>query len=293
MVATKGPAQHSNPSKVHALTEFEPIAAAAKDATDAIFGSPSPPRPPFKADRPPAAGGRGQLHDLFADTTARLAALTPGQKREMAKQLLFYFFQSNDAIAAVNRHHSAAPAFDPATGAPSNAEARLLDGIANAFVASAAHVKKLNEIDRNWDASANPATHDVNIQIFKQATPQDDRRFLWDMYQTLIHEYIHTLAHPAFVTFADHFGPSPENNTLIEGVDSFLTEIVWSEARKHTADPAIRAKIEGPAYSGAPFDASAIPPIYNRRYDSYTQAVKLVNTVGIHNLYAAYFRGKV
>ena len=230
MVATKGPAEHSNPSKVHALTEFEPIAAAAKDATDAIFGSPSPPRPPFKADRPPAAGGRGQLHDLFADTTARLAALTPGQKREMAKQLLFYFFQSNDAIAAVNRHHSAAPAFDPATGAPSNAEARLLDGIANAFVASAAHVKKLNEIDRNWDASANPATHDVNIQIFKQATPQDDRRFLWDMYQTLIHEYIHTLAHPAFVTFADHFGPSP---------------------------------------------------------------VKLVNTVGIHNLYAAYFRGKV
>jgi hypothetical protein len=130
--------------------------------------------------------------------------------------------------------------------------------------------------------------------VFKKTTPADDRRFLWDMYQTLIHEYIHTLADPAYGTFADSFGPnSLENNTLIEGVDSFLTEIVWSQAKHHTADPAIRAKVEGAGYSGDPYDASAIPPVYARRYASYTQAVKLVSVVGIRNLYAAYFLGKV
>ena len=290
MVAGKGPAEHADPTKVHALTEFEPIAAAAKDATDAVFGSPSPPRAPYRANLP---GRGGNLHDLFADTTDRLAATGPAGRREQAKQLLFYFFQSDPRIATINRRHSAAPAFNPSTSAPSNTEAKVLNDIANTFVASMANVKKLNEIDRNWDASADPAKRTVNLQIFKQATPQKDREFLWDMYQTLIHEYIHTLAHPKFVAFADRFGPTPENNTLIEGVDSFLTEIVWSEAKKHTADPALRAKIEGPAFSGAPFDASVIPPIYNRRYASYIQAVKLVNTVGIQNLYAAYFQGKV
>jgi hypothetical protein len=159
-------------------------------------------------------------------------------------------------------------------------------------VGSTVHVKALNEIDRNWDASADPTTHEVNIQIFKKSTPGKDHEFLWDMYQTLIHEYIHTLAHHDYVTFAEGFGPSQENNTLIEGVDSFLTEIVWSEAKAHTAEPAVRVKIEG-AYSGLPFDGSIIPPVYGRRYSSYAQAVKLVNVTGVRNLYAAYFLGKV
>jgi hypothetical protein len=48
-----------------------------------------------------------------------------------------------------------------------------------------------------------------------------------------------------------------------------------------------------PVYSDLPFDASSIPPVYNQRYASYTQAVKLVNTVGIRNVYVAYFLGKV
>ena len=109
----------------------------------------------------------------------------------------------------------------------------------------------------------------------------------------MIHEYIHTLANTDYRTFADSFGGGAANNTLYEGVDSFLTEIVWSEAKTHTADPAIRAKIEGPAYSGLPVDPASIPPIYNRRYESYIEAVKLVNKVEIRNLYAAYFLGKV
>jgi hypothetical protein len=290
MVAGKGPAEHADPAKIHKLDEFDSIANAAKDATDKIFGAYKS-GPAFRSDRPPPVG-RGQLHDLFADTQTRLAAMSPAAKQNMAKALLMYFFQNDSVIVGFNRHHNADPRFS-AAGAPLNAEATILNTVADNWVSGTEHVRKLNEIDRNWDASADPSTHEVNIQIFKKSTPAEDRLFLWDMYQTLVHEYIHTLAHPDYVTFAEGFGPSQENTTLIEGVDSFLTEIVWSEAKAHTTDPTVRAQVEGAAYSGLPFDASVIPPVYSRRYASYAQAVRLVNVMGVRNLYAAYFLGKV
>jgi hypothetical protein len=292
MVVGKGPAEHADPAKVHKLDEFDSIANAAKDEADGVYGPYlTGSHPAFRSDRPPPVG-RGQLHDLFADTQRQLAALGPGAKRLMAKRLVKYFFQNDDGIAALNRAHIADPRFN-ADEKPVNKEAKRLEAVADEWVGSVAHVKQLNEIDRNWDASADPRTHEVNLQIFKKGTPEEDRWFLWDMLQTLIHEYLHTLANPAYVTFADRFGPGQENTTLIEGTDSFLTEIVWSKTKSKTADPALRAKVEGAAYSGLPFDASVIPPIYNRRYASYAQAVKLVNVVGIRNLYAAYFMGKV
>lgn len=295
MVKDKEAAQHLDPTKVHKLAEFDSIANAAKEATDSVFGAyySAAAHPPFRSDRPPGLGGRGQLHDLFADTAANLLVMGPSAKRKMAKALVFYFFQSDDSIEALNRHHNADPQFN-AAGLPVNPEATLLDTIASGWVASAAHVVKLNEIDRNWDASADPRTHEVNLQVFKKPTVPEDRFFLWDMYQTLIHEYLHTLVDPAYGTFADSFGPnSLENNTLIEGVDSLLDEIVWQDARRHVAEPAIRAKVEGPVYSALPFDSRVVPQVFQRRYGSYTQAVKLINVVGIRNLYAAYFKGKV
>ncbi len=47
----------------------------------------------------------------------------------------------------------------------------------------------------------------------------------------------------------------------------------------------------------APHNAKLKPitvqPASRRRYSSYAEAVKLVNVVGIRNLYAAYFQGDV
>jgi hypothetical protein len=289
MVRGKEDAQHADPTKVHKLDEFESIANAAKEATDRVFGAYKT-GPAFRADRPMPLG-RGQLHDLFADTEAAVGAMTPNQKRQMAKALISYFFQSDEDVGEINHHHNADPQFS-LTGAPTNVEASLLDSIATTWVGSASHVKQLNEIDRNWDASADPATHEVNIQIFKRPTIPEDRGFFWDMYQTLIHEYIHTLAHPAYLTFAGSFGPeSLQDNTLIEGIDSFLTEIVWADAKTQVATPAVRVKVEGPAYAALPFDPSLVPQVFSRRYGSFTQAMKLANVVGVRNIYAAYFLG--
>src|SRR5258708_38133897 len=84
---------------------------------------------------------------------------------------------------------------------------------------------------------------------------------------------------------------SNEFNTLVEGVDSLLDEIVWSAVEPHVTDQALRNDVEGPAFSTLP--PMKVLPASRRRYASYAQALKLVNIVGIRNLYAAYFLGDV
>lgn len=293
-VAHKGQAEHNDPTKVHALSELERIGTASKRETDAVFGQYKK-GPPLKADTKTM---RGNIHDLFADTENRLKSMSEGQKRDMARQLIGYFFQSDEEVSAINAVHNADPKFTPA-GAPVNDEAKDQKKVVDESTATPQAVKKLNEIDRGWDASAEAGQ--VNVQIFKkpdQATGAlagpnvADRDFLWDMFQTLIHEYLHTLAHPAYNSFAATFGDSSNQfNTLIEGVDSLLDEVVWSAVAPRVADPTLRTDVEGSVFAALP--PMAVAPASRRRYASYSQAVKLVNVVGIRNLYAAYFLGDV
>jgi hypothetical protein len=106
-----------------------------------------------------------------------------------------------------------------------------------------------------------------------------------------VHEYIHVLADGKYRTFADSFGSSSaQSSTLIEGVDSLLDEIVWNAVLPHANEQALRNDVEGPAYAAQP-PLTGLP--VPKRYPSYTQAVKLVNIIGIRNLYAAYFLGDV
>jgi hypothetical protein len=293
-VENKGKAEHDDPTKVHSLLELERVGNASKRETDAVFGEYKK-GPPLKAD---TKTSRGNIDDLWQDTENRLKTMSAGQKREAARQLVFYFFQSDDEIASLNTLHNADPKFT-AGGAASNQEGKDQAKVVEESTVTPEAVKKLNEIDRGWDASAQAGQ--VNIQLFKKpdlatgplAGPNvADRDFLWDMFQTLIHEYLHTLAHPAYNTFAESFGDnSAQFNTFVEGVDSLLDEIVWSAVASRVTDPSLRADVEGPTYSTLP--PITVAPASRRRYASYAQAVKLVNIVGIRNLYAAYFLGDV
>jgi hypothetical protein len=290
-VDTRGKAEHDDPTKVHALPELERVGNASKRETDKVFGAYKT-GPALRAD---TKGSRGNIHDLWQDTDTQLKGMSFNQKREMARNLVFYFFQSDGEIAAINSAHNADPKFT----APMNQAAKDQTLVAVESTATPATVQRLNEIDRGWDATAGGGS--VNVQIFKQpdkatgplAGPNvADRNFMWDMFQTLVHEYLHTLAHPAYNTFADSYGgTSNQSNTLIEGVDSLLDEIVWSAVAPHINDPTLRNDVEGPAYSGMP--PMAVAPASRHRYASYAQAIKLVNIVGIRNLYAAYFLGDV
>jgi hypothetical protein len=286
MVKGRERAVHNDPDKVHDLQKFEDIGNVSKRETDVLFGHYKK-GDALKAD---TKKKRGNIHDLFADMDYDLRyTMGNKQRRRLARQLLFYFFQSNDFVRKLNRQHNASPKFGK-KNKPLNDEAKSLHTLAVEFTKTRDQIWKLNWIDRGWPATAGGGQ--INIQIFKGETVEKDRDFLWDMFQTLIHEYLHTLVHDDYEEYATSFGnKSNEYNTLMEGVDSMLTEIVWSNVEPRVNDKDLRAEIEGPEYS-------KLPPIKvkhasRRRYPSYSEAIKVVNIVGIRNMYVAYFLGKV
>lgn len=285
---TRGVVQR--PPRTHTLSEFEAIAVVSKDETDAVFDRfyNKSAHQHFVADQP---GRRGTLHDAFADTDRAQRRMNPTQRRNSARDMLTYLITTRPSVAELNRHHDARPSFDQA-GRPLNDEARFQDRVARAFVTDAVNVRKLLEIDRGWDASANPRTGDVFVQLYQPTEATRDRLLLWDMFQTLIHEYLHTVVAPEYRTYAESFGRhSPAENTLMEGMDSVLDEVVWEHVEPRVRTRQLREKVEGVA-------TAALPPIdvphpAQRRYPSYTEALKLIDLVGIANVYAAYFLGRV
>jgi hypothetical protein len=80
-------------------------------------------------------------------------------------------------------------------------------------------------------------------------------------------------------------------NTLIEGMTSALTEIVWANVESKVAS--LGPKVEGPDFVDASTTLASVPPVHNRRYSSYHQAMEMISVVGARNVYAAYLLGKV
>lgn len=280
----------NRPPRTHTLSEFEALGRVSKAETDAVFGQfyNVSAHPEFVADRP---GRRGSLHDAFADIDRAQRRMNVAQRRRSAHDMLTYLVGNDARVSELNRHHDAQPSFD-GLGRPLNDEARIQDRLARAFVVNTANVRKLLEIDRGWDASANPRTGDVFVQLFQPTGAREDRLLLWDMFQTLIHEYLHTVVAQEYRDYAESFGRhSPAENTLIEGMDSVLDEIVWEQVEPRVRTRELREKVEGAATAALP--PIEVPHPSQRRYDSFTEALKLIDLVGIANVYAAYFLGRV
>jgi len=283
MVEGKEADVHADATKMHTLVEFERIGRAATTETDKVFGK-FRTRDALVADRPKKPG---TIHDGFADVVNELK----DKKRPVpkAKRLVFYFFQSNRWTRRLNMDHEASPAFDKNSN-PTNDEATAQESVASEFVKDAANVKRLNEIDRNWPAFAGDGH--LYFQLFKEPDPEKDRLLKWDVFATFIHEYMHILVSPEYDAYAGTFGgTSPSYNTLIEGIDCVLSEIVWDFVEPHITDQALRDQVEG--------DDSKKPPIKVPhastfgRYASIAEALRLVDKVGIEAVYAAYFLGLV
>jgi hypothetical protein len=294
-------ARHGNKKLTHDLTELQIIANQSKDEVDKVFGSFYAAKDfnAFQADVRSPTGKmikRGSIHDAWQDEEDNRKNDKTYEQRS-AKFWLYYLIQNDndakeaDSVSKINYAHNASPEFGKESVGV-NDEAKIIRKVGDPYLKS--HTTELFEIGRGWDAYNQ--TREVSIQLFKDPDSLKDRRFLWDMFFTLIHEYLHSLSAREYSTYADNLGGehSTEGNTLIEGVDSLLTEIAWTSAVLHAPSAGVRSKVEPDAVlAGEPFDPSLLPTMPHRRYDTYTQAVKLLNVVGIRNLYAAYFQGKI
>jgi len=276
----QGPAEHADEDNLHSFDRIAEICNAGKDEVDTLFGDYNT-GPPFEAGV--------NLFDQWEEENDDLAGMDDDQKLAKARDLVEYVLQSNEGVTAINGEHNAIPNRTDIAPGETEAEATILTRIKDDI--AAAHRDRLNEIDRGWPATANEGT--IFMQRFKADTDLGNRRMFWDTFQTAIHEYIHTLAHDDYEDYANTFGDeSEEYNTLIEGTDSFLTEIVWTNITPKVQSAGLREKVEGPTYAAQPFDSRTVPSIEGQRYASYAQTERVVELVGIHNLYAAYFLGR-
>jgi hypothetical protein len=292
LVVGKGETEHGDPTKVHGLERFVEIAEAATFETDSVFGR-------YKVGPPVKTPTDSDSHPgLIADQWAKIQANLTNRKfdkddrRDSARGMIMYYLQMGEEAFAIYRKFDAIPEFDP-DDAPQNKAARALIEIADEFTDTEDKVGLLNAIERGWPGAQQEGV--VFIQIFKQNSTIEDRTYFWVNFQILIHEYLHALVdEDRYRTHAKSFGESSlQYNTLIEGVASLLTEIVWANVRPRVQDASLRKQVEGPSYAALPFDETTVWPITKVRYASYDQAAQLVALVGVRNLYDAYFRGNI
>ena len=180
----------------------------------------------------------------------------------------------DDAVRALDREHGAIQARAK--------EAAIVGPIKTAMTTK--YRAKLLELHKAW-----PGFEDRNIvfvQLFKGASADQQRVTRWRLFQTFIHEYIHALEHPDHVAYRSTLAAQKGGFTLREGTTDYFTKIVWNSL---TLDEPLRAKVEGPVHD--PKIKFAIQGL--NAYPEADNAERLAGVVGIRNVAAAFFLGKV
>ncbi|MXV49680.1 DUF4157 domain-containing protein [Pedobacter sp. HMF7647] len=145
----------------------------------------------------------------------------------------------------------------------------------------------IDDYVQSWPAEA---TGGINIQPYLDASNLVCSR--WDTFTTIIHEFIHLLAHPNFET-ARNALPNNAMETLKEGLDDVLRKELWEGTGNlknrliSTSGTANRTVIEGGTF---PLNTAQV--CSHGYYDNLPDAERIVSTVGRQNIKLAYFLGQ-
>lgn len=122
-----------------------------------------------------------------------------------------------------------------------------------------------------------------------------ERRERWSMWETLVHEYIHTLEHPAFLEMRGG------NRILFEGFCEMFTEEVlreWIPKAQADSDPTLRGEVEGKDGGGnlwPDFTPDLVRGYSAGEYADYAKRAKEIRTIlgtgGENAVRAAFFQG--
>jgi hypothetical protein len=261
-------ADRKDPKKAFDWPALEAVGAEAKREVDTVFGG-------YKMGKDVKQGT--VLHDRWA-TQEKVINDAKGKGDqakidEIAEWRIQKIMNEVDGFRAVLKKHGA-----QSTRAPEKA---IIDKVHKELMKS--REAELLEIHKAWPGSAGGGK--IQLQLFKGVDDMESRRILWTLFQTIIHEYLHTITHKTYSDYADALGP-PKDQTLREGMTDVMTKTVWTNVG---ITDALRQKIEGPLHdAGNPVD---IPQLST--YGETSQAETLMGIVGQKNCYAAYFLGKV
>lgn len=262
---------------------MEGIAVEAKRRVDALygmFGSAAAPSMTFSA---------GSLEDR---------GTIVGDPYDMARWMVREG-GGGDAVGAVqDAHHS----FEDAAAARviedrviAHYSNRSAPGAANEIAAMGAigmngveRARRLRVIDRMWPGVQ--TTGRVSVAARQGATAADTRGIYWGLFKTMIHEYLHTTAHPTYNTWYGGLRDSHHVTTYQEGFTDLFTRRTWDSVfpQEIRANQALRTTVQGPADPTLDLAAVGGAPSH---YPELAEAIELENYFGAANMKAAYFRG--
>lgn len=281
------------------ITNFEGPGRAAKADVDAVFGH-------LKAAAALSAAGRhgvsftasGPGRNLFDanDPADRAASGAPISANSVA-----FWMALHDPAAStiVQRHH-----FEP-DNPGTESETFMMNDILTPFVSAPGRRADLELYDL-WGFAlapggagvgrtvATPTTLNAGLSTTPGAPGQPspaERGTRWSAWQLLVHEYIHTLAHPQWDD-ASSAGGSVMNEGFCE---MFTAEILTAQIATAGNDASRRATVEGNA-STPPPGPSILPTTYTSpvTYQADRQHAENIRaTAGANAVRAAYFQGHV
>ena len=261
----------------------EGIAAEAKRRVDALygmFGSAAAPNMTFSA---------GTLEDR---------GTIVGDPYDMARWMVREG-GGGEAVGAVqDAHHS----FEDAAAARA-IEDRVIDHYSNRTapaapneiaamgalgVNGAERARRLGVIDRMWPGVQTMGR--VSVAARQGATVAETRGIYWGLFKTMIHEYLHTTAHPTYNTWYSGLRDSHHVTTYQEGFTDLFTRRTWDSVfpQEVRANQALRTTVQGAADPTLDMAAVGGAPSH---YPELAEAVELENYFGEANMKAAYFRG--
>jgi hypothetical protein len=245
------------------MARYQSIADVAKQRVDAVYGR-------FASGPAFSTGGVGPANIVDRSDPA----IHPPDPQDQVR----YYVDDDPRMQSVRTQHHADNSAPPAQP--------IADRVKSTYWNRDPTTQhQLEVIDQAWPAVTVGGI--VQVQAREAATPAETRREFWRSFQTLIHEYLHSITHPNYSRIAEAVG-GDRAGVLIEGVTSLMTDHVWTAIFPGAiaGDVALRATVEGGSF---PYSAAAIPPI--NHYAQIAQARNLEAQVGVENLRAAYFLG--
>jgi len=274
---------HADPKNLHQLSDVAQAGQASKAKTDTVFGGYAS-GPAFDATtnlRDRWATEEKKIKDLETKSAAGGAggAGADAQLAGIAKWRVQKIVNSNRQVATLNSEYGAVVSRGP--------EKKVIEEVVDEIASKRG--PELREIQKGWPGAANPDTHEVFMQLFKSSDAKENRKFMWQSFQTLVHEYIHTLNHSRYRAYSAKLSNTDpaRGHTLREGTTEYLTKTVLSTVSY--GDPALRKQVEGPYHDPATVET---PPVYGG-YAQAVEAEQVVGVVGASNMFAAYFLGQI
>ncbi len=261
-------ALRSDPDNLHDTNDIDNLAKVSKRETDKVFGGLKK-GPPLKFGKNIFDGWQKKQNSLKGKSAMEQSMIKTGWARWRIQKIV-----EGPSMAKINEKYGAIQSRDP--------EQIIVQQIITEL--SIKYRKEMVQTHLGWAGFADEGK--IFLQRFKSGDSEKNRDFMWKNFGTIIHEYLHTLEHQRSKKHHEAMPEKKGGKVLREGVTDYFTKIVWNNL--HFGNQPFRKEVEGPFYDKTKKNTPDID-----YYAEAKNAERIAGIVGVNNLMASFFLGKV